>query len=117
MFGRKIVRNLFSLRRSRDIEIYQEITEDKFADNDTDDRIYIDMRRSKGYTDKLEKLNRDDSDLVVTIGLKEATAKTLRPRITGYSQAEYWYFLSKKVFLTLQYWYFLSYNISKADEA
>ena len=36
--------------------IYQEITEkDKFANNERDDRIYIDMRRSKGYTDKLEK--------------------------------------------------------------
>ena len=35
--------------------IYQEITEeDKFTDNERDDRIYIDMRRSRGYSDKLE---------------------------------------------------------------
>ena len=54
------------------------------------------MIRSKGYTDKLEKLNRDDSGLAVTIGLKEAAAKKLRLRITGYSQAEYWYLLSNK---------------------
>ena len=101
------------LTQYKNNEIYQEITEDKFADNDTDDRIYIDMRRSKGYTDELEKLNRDDSGLAVTIGLKEAAAKKLRLRITGYSQAEYWYLLSNKGYIMS----YKNYNISKADEA
>ena len=37
--------------------IYQEITqEEDFVENNRDDRIYLDMRRSQGYTDKLEKL-------------------------------------------------------------
>ena len=50
--------------------IYQEITEeDKFTENERDDRIYIDMRRSKGYTDELEKINRDDSGIALTISL------------------------------------------------
>ena len=102
------------LTQYKNNEIYQEITEeDKFTDNDTDDKIYIDMRRSKGYTDKLEKLNRDDSSLAVTVGLKEAAAKKLRLRITGYSQADYCYLLSSKG-------YIMSYkncNVSKADEA
>ena len=31
------------------------------------------MRRSKGYTDKLEKINNDYSSLAVIIGFKEAT--------------------------------------------
>ena len=101
------------LTQYKNNKIYQEITEeDTFADNETDDRIYIDMRRSKGYTDELEKLNHDDSGLGVSIGLKEAAAKKLRLRITGYSQAEYWYLLSNKG-------YIMSYkncNISKADE-
>ena len=57
------------------------------------------MTRSKGYTDELEKLNRDDSGLAVTIGLKEAAAKKLRLRITGYSQAEYWYLFSNKGYI------------------
>ena len=70
------------------------------------------MTRSKGYTDELEKLNRDDSGLAVTIGLKEAAAKKLRLRITGYSQAEYWYLLSNKGYLV----WCKNYNISKADE-
>ena len=62
------------LTQYKNNEIYQEITEeDKFTD-DTEDRIYIDMRRSKGYTDELEKLDRDDSGLAVTIVLKEAAA-------------------------------------------
>ena len=70
------------------------------------------MRRSKGYTDELEKINRDNSDIALTISLKEAAAKKkLRFRITGFSQAEYWYLLSNKG-------YIMSYknsNISKAD--
>ena len=50
------------LSQYKNNEIYQEITEeDKFTDNDTDDRIYIDMRRSKGYTDELEKLNCEET--------------------------------------------------------
>ena len=70
------------LTQYKNNEIYQEITkEDKFADNDTDDKIYIDMRRSKGYTDELEKLNCDDSGLAVTIGLKEAAARKGLPYI------------------------------------
>ena len=44
------------LTQYKNNEIFQEITEeDKFADNDTDDRIYIDIRRSKRYTDEQKK--------------------------------------------------------------
>ena len=71
------------------------------------------MRRSKGYTDKLQKLNRDDRSLAVTIGLKEAAAKKLRLRITGCSQGEYWYLLSTKGYIMS----YKNYNISKADKA
>ena len=77
-----------------------------------DDRILIDMRRSKGYTDELEKLNRDDSSIAVTVALKKAAAKKLRLRITGFSQAEYWYLLSNKGYIMS----YKNYNISKADE-
>ena len=70
--------------------------EDQFTANSKDDRILIDMRRSKGYTDELEKINRDNSGLAVVITLKEAAAKKLRLRVTGFSQAEYWYLLSNK---------------------
>ena len=49
------------------------------------------MRRSQGYTDELEKLTRDDSGLAAVINLKKAAKKKMRLRITGFSQAEYWY--------------------------
>ena len=94
-------------------EIYQEmLDEDKFTENDSDDRIYIDMRRSKGYTDELEKINRDDSSVALHIKLKEAAAKKLRIRMTGFSQAEYWYILSNKGHVMS----YKSYNISKSEE-
>ena len=35
--------------------------EDEFTTNIMDDRIYVDMRRSKGYADELEKINRGES--------------------------------------------------------
>ena len=94
-------------------EIYQEMSdEDKFADNERDDRSYIDIRRSKGYTDELEKINRDDSGVALHIKLKEAAAKKLKIRITDFSQAEYWYVLSNKGYVIC----YKNYNISKSDE-
>ena len=64
------------LTQYKNNEIYQEITaKDEFTSNEKDDRIYIDMRRSKGYTDELEKINRDDSGVALNISLKDAAAK------------------------------------------
>ena len=100
------------LTQYKNNEIYQEITE-KFTNNETDDRTYIDMRRSKGYTDELEKSNRGDIGLAVTTGLKEVAPKKLRLQITGFSQAEYWYLLSNKGYIMS----YKNYNISKADES
>ena len=102
------------LTQYKNNEIYQEITaEDEYTTNDTDGRIWIDMRRSKGYTDELEKINRDDSGLAVILGFKEATAKKIRLSVTGYSQGEYWYLLSNKGYIMS----FKNCNISKADQA
>ena len=69
------------------------------------------MRRSKGYTDELEKINRDDSWIALTISLKAAAAKKLRYRITGWSQGEYWYLLSNRGYIMS----YKNYNISKSD--
>ena len=74
-----------------------------------DDRIYVDMRRSKGYADELEKINRDESRIALTISLKEAAGKKMRFRITSFSQGEFWYLLSNRGSI-------MSYkNISKSD--
>ena len=42
-------------------EIKQELTKEKDCfSSKSDEKLYIDMRRRKGYTDELEKLTRDD---------------------------------------------------------
>ena len=82
--------------------IYQKLTEeDEFTNATRDDRIYVDMQRSKGYTDELEKINSADSLLALTINLKAAATSKPRYRITGWSQSEYWYLLSNRVILCL----------------
>ena len=88
-----------------------ETVEDEFTGNEKDDRIYIDMRRRKGYTDELEKINRHDSGVALNVSLKDPAAKKIRLRVTGFSQAEYWYLLSNKGYIMS----YKNYNISKAD--
>ena len=93
--------------------IYQEMTEeDKYATTSRNDRLYIDLRRSKGYTDELEKIYRDDSLLALTINLKKPAVAKLRYRITAWSQGEYWYALSTKGYVKT----YKNYNISKQDK-
>ena len=77
-----------------------------------DDRVYIDMRRSKGNSDELEKITRDDSGLVIYIKLKAAATKKLRLRVIGYSQGEYWYASTKKGYIMA----YKNYNIAKTDK-
>ena len=57
-------------------EIKKELTKEKdyFGDN-FDERLYIDMRRSKGYTDELEKLSHNDDGITLNIKLTQAAAK------------------------------------------
>ena len=59
--------------------IYQDMTEeDQYGTVFKDDRLYIDLKRSKGYTDELEKIYRDDAQLALTINLKAVADKKLR---------------------------------------
>ena len=58
------------LSQHKSNKIYKEITQqDEFATDNTDERLYIDMRRSQQYTEKLEKLTRDDSGVTLTVNL------------------------------------------------
>ena len=59
--------------------------ENEFTDNEKDDRIYLDMRRSKGYTDEFEKINCDNCGISLTISLKETAAKKIRFRIIAFA--------------------------------
>ena len=45
------------------------------------------MRRSKGYTNELEKLNHDNGGATLTIKLKTIATKKMRLRVIAYSQA------------------------------
>ena len=81
----------------RNNEIFQEIPKEKdYFRSSSDEKLYVDMRRSKGYTDELEKLTRGDSDVSLTVKLKAATTKRLRLKIIGYSQSEYFYTTSSQ---------------------
>ena len=92
--------------------IYQDMTEEnEFTDNEKDDRIYLDMRRNKGYADELEKINCDNCGISLTISLKDTAAKKIRFRIIAFAQGEYWYLLSNKGYIMS----FTNYNISKSD--
>ena len=61
----------------------------------SDERVYIDLRRAKGFTGEFERVNRDDSELSIVIDLKAAAADKMRIYVTGYYQAEYMYTLNK----------------------
>ena len=74
----------------------QELSNRNTYFTDSDEKVYIDIRRSKGYTGEFERVNRDDSDLIVTVDLKKAAAKKMRLYVTGYYQGEYMYMLTKE---------------------
>ena len=76
-------------------EARQELPSRNTYFTDSDERVYIDIRRTKGYTGEFERVNRDDSNLSVTVDIKAATAKKIRLRVTGYFQVEYMYMLGK----------------------
>ena len=61
-----------------------------------DERIYLDLRDSMAYTSELEKLRRDDSNLICKTELKNVLATRMRMGIWGYSQGEYLHLLSDK---------------------
>ena len=60
----------------------------------SDKRLYIDLRRGRGYTKELEKIVRNDSSIAMTITLKVAAVKKIRLRVVGFYQSEYMYSMS-----------------------
>ena len=55
------------------------------------EKLFIDQRRRKGYSDELEKINRDNSDLMITVTPKAVTTKKMRLHVTEHYQGEYLY--------------------------
>ena len=75
---------------------FQELPDLNNYFTNSDEKMFIDLRRGKGYTGELEKINRDDSDLTITVTLKATTTKKIRLRVTGHYQSEYLYLLSNE---------------------
>ena len=65
--------------------VYQELVEQGKHLTSSDKRLYIDLKRSKGYTDILEEVIRDVSDLSLTVTLKDPATKKMKLRVLGYS--------------------------------
>ena len=70
------------------------------------------MRRSKRYTNELEKLTRDDGSVTLTIKLKKAAKKKMRLRVIAYSQVEYCYTSTNKGYIMT----YKDYSIAKDDD-
>ena len=76
--------------------IYQElIDENDYFETKINERIYLDLKTSSGYTNETEKLERNDSKITLSILLKAAATKKLRLRVRDYSVGEYLYILSR----------------------
>ena len=87
----------------------QELVKRKDYFTNSDEKVYIDLRRGKGFTGEFERVNRDDSELSVVIDLKAAAAHKIRMYVTGYYQAEYIYTLTKNGLIMIH----KEYSVSK----
>ena len=76
--------------------IYQDlIDEDGYFDARSDERIYLDLRASLGFTTEAGKLEINDSKINLHLLLKAAPTKKLRVRVWAHSISEYLYILSR----------------------
>ena len=75
--------------------IYPELIEkDEYFEVNSDERIYLDLKASSGYTNEAEKLERNGSKINLHILLKDATKKSKRLRVWAHSLGEYLYILA-----------------------
>ena len=74
-------------------EIYKELIkyERYYKKAESNKKLYVDLRRRRGYTSELEKVARNDSPLTLTITLRAAATKKMRLRVVEYYQGEYLY--------------------------
>ena len=93
--------------------VYQElIDKDSYNGVCSDERVYLDLRASTGYTSEAEKLERNDSKINLFIQLKDSAAHKLRLRVWAYSLGEYLHVLSRQG-LTLKR---KTYSITQEDD-
>ena len=75
--------------------VYQELPNEKDYFTISDRKLYVNLRRSNGCTGKLEMISRYQSDLILTITLKQAAAKKMKLGVSGYYQGKYFHTLSR----------------------
>ena len=94
-------------------EIKQVLIKEKYYFGDySGERLYIDMRCSKGCTAELEKLTHDNGGVTLTIKLKTTATKKMRLSVIAYSQAEYCYASTNKGYIMT----YKDYSIAKDDD-
>ena len=76
--------------------MYKELPRFEEYFSNSDEKLFIDLRRSKVYTNGLENLIRNVCDITLAINFKNATAQKIRLEVTGYYQGEYFYSLSNE---------------------
>ena len=89
--------------------VYQELAKLNDYFKNADEKTFTDLIHGKGYTNEIEKINRDDSDLFITITLKAASMKKMRLRVTGYYHDKYLYPLSCEGLIMI----FIEYGVNK----
>ena len=74
-------------------EIYKELIkyENYYSKTKSYEKLYVDIRRGRGFSNELERIVRNDSSLTLTITLQNAGVKKMRLRVVGYYQGEYIY--------------------------
>ena len=76
--------------------------ENEYFSDKFDERLYVYLRPSHGYRDKLEKPTRNNSRMTIMIETKTPFVKKMRLRVWGYTSGEYIY-LQHDGSLTLKY--------------
>ena len=64
------------------------LQETEYFSDDSDKRLYVDLRQNHGYTDKLEKLTRNDLKMTIMTETNNALTKKMRLRVWGYTNGE-----------------------------
>ena len=83
--------------------IFKELLHEwKHFDDDSDEKVYIDLQGCLGYMSKMEKPSQNDSKLMATIKLKSALIHKMRIRAWEYSNGECLY-MAVDGGLTLKY--------------
>ena len=74
-------------------EIYKELIkyENYYSKTKSDEKLYVGLRRGRGYSNELERIVRSDSSLTLTITLQNVAVKKMRLRVVEYYEDEYIY--------------------------